>query len=199
MASLNKQQLEVDDWFRYVEKELAITVDTIRKIIPGNSECFLFIDRNFLDVLLPGVNDIEDKLFNHDKFYAGRYTKGNNSESLKGTFLFDGCLKGTVEEKFEFDVLVDLTQGKYKKLEEILTSEFGEGKVKSMWLPLVNDLVCEDVFPSWDSDEESSETSKTSKVESVHCSMLDGSTKIGWRGFCVKYEDVPKIPNLFIK
>ena len=43
----HKLVLNVDKWYDYVEKYLAITVDDIRKI--KGSERFLFIDRNFLD------------------------------------------------------------------------------------------------------------------------------------------------------
>jgi hypothetical protein len=46
----HKLTLEVDEWFDYVEKYLSITVDDIRSLKEGQSESFLFIDRNFLDV-----------------------------------------------------------------------------------------------------------------------------------------------------
>jgi hypothetical protein len=119
----NKLTLEVDEWFDYVEKYLSITVDDIRSLKEGQSESFLFIDRNFLDVLSRGINDIEEELFIYDKFYSGKYTR-KNKDSLKGTFEYGGKLKGDVNENFEFHVMIE------------------EAK---MWYPLHNDYTLTDI------------------------------------------------------
>jgi len=160
----NKLTLEVDEWFDYVEKYLAITVDDIRSLKEGQSESFLFIDRNFLDVLSRGINDIEEELFIYDKFYCGKYTR-KSMDSLKGKFEYGGKLKDVVED-FEFHV----------KIEEA-----------KMWYPLHNDYTLTDIC-----------LPRAKDYIGIHSSKLKGSRKIGWRGFCVRYSDVNKIPLLLI-
>ena len=160
----NKLTLTTDHWFDYIDKYLAITVDDIRNLKEGESESLLFIDRNFLDVLSNGINDIEEDLFIHDKFYAGKYTR-LSSNSLKGKFEYDGCLKGRVDENFEFDVLIDEVE---------------------MWFPLQDDHTMNDICD-------------VKEWIGIHSSRLEGTRKIGWRGVCVRYNDVSKIPLLFIE
>jgi hypothetical protein len=160
----NKLTLTTNEWFDYVEKYLSVTVDNIRKLKEGESERLLFIDRNFLDVLSNGINDIEEELFIHDKFYAGKYTR-LSSNSLKGKFEYDGCLKGEIQDNFEFHVLIDEVE---------------------MWFPLQDDHTINDICD-------------IKKWIGIHSDDLVGSRKIGWRGVCIRYSDVSKIPLLFIE
>ena len=162
----NKLTLTTNEWFDYIDKYLAVTVDDIRKLKERESVSLLFIDRNFLDVLSNCINDIEEELFIHDKFYAGKYTR-LSSNSLKGKFSYEGSLKGTVDEDFEFHVLIDEAR---------------------MWFPLKDDYTVMDfALPG------------VKEWIGIHSSKLEGSRKIGWRGVCIRYSDVSKIPLLFIE